>query len=102
MTAVSKARTPKRLSGFANGVSFSTVFVLDLRPSRLPTFQALLSLSPTWLSYAASYLFIALVWINHHRHPQQRAGVADHAQSQRSVEDRRCRHRFLAKLCATN
>jgi uncharacterized membrane protein len=26
----------------------------------------LLSLWPTWLSYAVSYLFIAIVWANHH------------------------------------
>jgi uncharacterized membrane protein len=31
-----------------------------------PTFNALLSLWPTWLSYAVSYLFIAIVWANHH------------------------------------
>ena len=29
-------------------------------------FKALLSLWPTWLSYAVSYLFIAIVWANHH------------------------------------
>jgi uncharacterized membrane protein len=40
--------------------------VLDLRPPELPTFKALLSLWPTWLSYAVSYLFIAIVWVNHH------------------------------------
>ena len=38
----------------------------DLRPPELPTFKSLLSLWPTWLSYAVSYLFIALVWTNHH------------------------------------
>ena len=27
---------------------------------------ALLMLWPTWLSYAVSYLFIAIVWTNHH------------------------------------
>jgi uncharacterized membrane protein len=43
-----------------------TVLVLDLRPPELPTFRALLSLWPTWLSYAVSYLFIAIVWTNHH------------------------------------
>jgi uncharacterized membrane protein len=42
------------------------VLVLELRPPELPTFEALLSLWPTWLSYAVSYLFIAIVWINHH------------------------------------
>jgi uncharacterized membrane protein len=39
---------------------------LELRTSALPTFKALLSLWPTWLSFAVSYLFIAIVWVNHH------------------------------------
>jgi uncharacterized membrane protein len=43
-----------------------TVLVLELRPPELPTFEALLLLWPTWLSYAVSYLFIAIVWTNHH------------------------------------
>ena len=43
-----------------------TVLVLELRPPELPTFGALLSLWPSWLSYAVSYLFIAIVWTNHH------------------------------------
>ncbi len=43
-----------------------TVLVLELRPPQLPTFKALLLLWPTWLSYAVSYLFIAIVWTNHH------------------------------------
>jgi uncharacterized membrane protein len=32
----------------------------------LATFEALLLRWPTWLSYAVSYLFIAIVWANHH------------------------------------
>ena len=61
-------RTPGRLSAFSDGVFavLITVLVLDLRPPELPTFRALLSLWPTWLSYAVSYLFIAIVWSNHH------------------------------------
>jgi uncharacterized membrane protein len=43
-----------------------TVLVLELRLPEFPTFKALLLLSPTWLSYAASYLFIVIVWSNHH------------------------------------
>jgi uncharacterized membrane protein len=31
-----------------------------------PAFEALLERWPTWLSYAVSYLFIAIVWANHH------------------------------------
>jgi uncharacterized membrane protein len=60
--------TPERLSAFSDGVFavLITVLVLDLRPPALPTFNALLLLWPTWLSYAVSYLFIAIVWTNHH------------------------------------
>ena len=43
-----------------------TVLVFNLRPPEFPTFGALLLLWPTWLSYAVSYLFIAIVWTNHH------------------------------------
>jgi TMEM175 potassium channel family protein len=61
-------RTPERLSMFSDAVFavLITVLVLELRPPALPTFNALLSLWPTWLSYAVSYLFIAIVWANHH------------------------------------
>jgi TMEM175 potassium channel family protein len=60
--------TPERLSAFSDGVFavLITVLVLELRPPELPTFKALLLLWPTWLSYAVSYLFIAIVWSNHH------------------------------------
>jgi uncharacterized membrane protein len=60
--------TPERLSAFSDGVFavLITVLVLELRPPEQPTIKALLSLWPTWLSYAVSYLFIAIVWINHH------------------------------------
>ena len=53
---------------FSDGVFavLITVLVLELRPPELPTFGALLLLWPTWLSYAVSYVFIAIVWTNHH------------------------------------
>jgi uncharacterized membrane protein len=53
---------------FSDGVFavLITVLVLELHPPELPTFKALLLLWPTWLSYAVSYLFIAIVWVNHH------------------------------------
>lgn len=61
-------RTPERLSAFSDGVFavLITVLVLELRPPESPTFAALLALWPTWLSYAVSYVFIAIVWANHH------------------------------------
>jgi len=67
MTVLRRA-TPERLSAFSDGVFavLITVLVLELRPPELPTFKALLLLWPTWLSYAVSYLFIAIVWTNHH------------------------------------
>jgi uncharacterized membrane protein len=60
--------TPERLSAFSDGVFavLITALVLELRPPEFPTFKALLLLWPTWLSYAVSYLFIAIVWTNHH------------------------------------
>lgn len=67
-TIILRRATPERLSTFSDGVFavLITVLVLELRPPELPTFKALLLLWPTWLSYAVSYLFIAIVWINHH------------------------------------
>ena len=67
MSVLERAR-PERLSAFSDGVFavLITVLVLELRPPELPTFKALLLLWPTWLSYAVSYLFIAIVWTNHH------------------------------------
>ncbi len=43
-----------------------TVMVLELRAPDQPAFSALLPLWPTAISYAVSYLFIAIIWINHH------------------------------------
>jgi uncharacterized membrane protein len=67
MTLVRKA-TPERLSALSDGVFavLITVLVLDLRPPEFPSYKALLLLWPTWLSYGVSYLFIAIVWTNHH------------------------------------
>jgi uncharacterized membrane protein len=60
--------TPERLSAFSDGVFavLITVLVLELRPPEIPTFKSLLSHWPSLLSYAVSYLFIAIVWVNHH------------------------------------
>jgi uncharacterized membrane protein len=60
--------TPERLSAFSDNV-FSviiTIMVLELIPPDRPTFAALLPLWPTGLSYLVSYVFIAIVWVDHH------------------------------------
>ncbi len=64
-----RAAAPERLCAFSDGVFavLITILVLDLRPPELPALKALLLRWPTWLSYAVSYLFIAIVWANHHR-----------------------------------
>jgi uncharacterized membrane protein len=60
--------TVERLGTFSDGVFavLITIMVLELKPPEQPTFAALLPLWPTALSYAVSYLFIAIVWLNHH------------------------------------
>ena len=66
--SVLRGATPERLNAFSDAVFavLITVLVLELRPPEEATFKALLQLWPTWLSYAVSYLFIAIVWANHH------------------------------------
>ena len=69
--------TPERLGAFSDGVFavIITIMVLELKPPPQPSFAALLPLWPTVVSYAVSYLFIAIVWVNHH-HLLQFAGHA--------------------------
>lgn len=60
--------TSERLAAFSDGVFtvMITIMVLDLKPPGEPTLRALLPLWPTALSYVISYLFIAIIWVNHH------------------------------------
>jgi hypothetical protein len=57
-----------RVRFFSDGVFavLITILVLELKPPHADTFRDLLPLRPTGLSYAVSYLFIAIVWLNHH------------------------------------
>jgi uncharacterized membrane protein len=68
---------PERLSAFSDAVFavIITILVLELKPPSSPSFEALVSLWPTAVSYAVSYLFIAIVWVNHH-HVLRYADVA--------------------------
>ncbi|WP_235010191.1 TMEM175 family protein [Mycobacterium sp. 3519A] len=57
-----------RVRLFSDGVFavLITVLVLELKPPHADGFSDLLPLWPTGLSYAVSYFFIAIVWVNHH------------------------------------
>jgi uncharacterized membrane protein len=57
-----------RLAAYSDAVFavIVTIMVLELRAPDQPTFPALWPLWPTAISYAVSYLFIAIIWINHH------------------------------------
>jgi uncharacterized membrane protein len=55
-----------------------TVMVLAFKPPTGHDFHALIGLWPDVISYAVSYAFIAVVWLNHHavlRHAQQLTGT---------------------------
>nr|WP_231989567.1 TMEM175 family protein [Mycobacterium sp. 852002-51057_SCH5723018] len=60
--------SPDRVGAFSDGVFavIITILVLELKPPKAYTFSALLPEWPTGLSYVVSYLFIAIVWVNHH------------------------------------
>lgn len=58
----------ERLGAFSDAVIavIITIMVLELRAPTAATFGALAALWPNILSYAVSYLFIAIIWVNHH------------------------------------
>jgi len=60
--------TADRLAAFSDGIFAValTVLVLELKAPDQSAFSALWSLWPTGISYAVSFLFIAIIWINHH------------------------------------
>lgn len=60
--------SPGRVGSFSDGVFavLITILVLELKPPKAYTFSALLPEWPTGLSYVVSYVFIAIVWVNHH------------------------------------
>ena len=60
--------TAHRLATYSDAVFavIVTIMVLELKAPDQPAFSALRPLWPTAISYAVSYLFIAIIWINHH------------------------------------
>jgi len=63
-----KNETADRLAAYSDAVFavVVTIMVLELRGPDEPVFSALWPLWPTAISYAVSYVFIAIIWINHH------------------------------------
>jgi uncharacterized membrane protein len=63
-----KMITADRLAAYSDAVFavIVTIMVLELKVPDQPGFAALWPLWPTAISYAVSYLFIAIIWINHH------------------------------------
>lgn len=59
---------PERLAAFSDGVFavLITIMILDLKPPHEISLHAAAQLWPMVLSYAVSYFFIAIVWVNHH------------------------------------
>ena len=60
--------SPDRLAAYSDAVFavIVTIMVLELKAPNEAEFSDLWPLWPTAVSYAVSYLFIAIIWINHH------------------------------------
>src|SRR5262245_54239590 len=60
--------TAHRLAAYSDAVFavIVTIMVLELKAPDRSGFSDLWPLWPTAISYAVSYLFIAIIWINHH------------------------------------
>jgi uncharacterized membrane protein len=57
-----------RLEAFSDGVIaiIVTIMVLQLTHPAAPTLASLLKQAPIFLSYALSFLVVAIMWVNHH------------------------------------
>lgn len=60
--------TTERVGAFSDGMIavIITIMALELKAPEEATIEAILALWQTLLSYALSYLFIAIIWVNHH------------------------------------
>jgi uncharacterized membrane protein len=60
--------TTSRLEAFSDGVIaiIVTIMVLELRAPAQPTWPALARIAPVFISYALSFLVVAIMWVNHH------------------------------------
>ena len=57
-----------RLEAFSDGVIaiIITIMVLELKVPHNPSFAALRELSPVFLSYILSFIYVGIYWNNHH------------------------------------
>ena len=57
-----------RLEAFSDGVLaiVITIMVLELKVPHDPSFSALVSLTPVFLSYVLSFVYVGIYWNNHH------------------------------------
>src|SRR4051812_32476257 len=57
-----------RLLAFSDGMIaiIITIMVLELKVPHTPTFDALLTVCPVFVSYVLSFIYIAIYWNNHH------------------------------------
>jgi uncharacterized membrane protein len=60
--------TTERIGAFSDGLIavIITIMALELKAPEEATVEAIVALWQTLLSYALSYLFIAIIWVNHH------------------------------------
>jgi uncharacterized membrane protein len=67
-TEQEQSRDADRLSAYSDGVFavIVTIMVLQLSAPRSPHLSALLTLWQPTVAYLVSYVFIAIIWINHH------------------------------------
>ncbi|WP_251865299.1 TMEM175 family protein [Enterococcus malodoratus] len=61
--------TKSRLEAFTDGVVaiVITVLILDIQIPDAPTLASLLSITNTLFAYIVSFIFVAVIWVNHHR-----------------------------------
>jgi uncharacterized membrane protein len=73
------AMSKGRLEAFSDGVIaiIITIMVLELKaPEHAATFADLRPLIPVFVSYALSFLYVAIFWVNHHHLIQAAGGVS--------------------------
>lgn len=61
--------TKSRLEAFTDGVMaiVITILVLEVRFPEAPTLASILAMKSILLAYAVSFLFVAVIWVSHHR-----------------------------------